>query len=667
MSHLLRPVLAAWLVLGTFSVAQAGVTRIAITSRTVVANGQWFGPAGPYEKMAGTVYFELDPADPRNRAITDLNLAPKNARGLVEFSSDLFILAPQDPARASGSVLFEISNRGGKGLLTTFNRGAASTDPMLPEHFGDGLLMRNGFTLVWVGWEFDVGGLKVRPPVATAAATPIIETIATSVVIDVRSVETVFPDVPFYPPFDMNDESASLSVRDRVWDMPIVIPRRNWQFLPADNGGGGRCGGEAKCPRVSMESGFTPGRIYELKYRVANPPIAGVGLAAIRDVASAIRNGHADVPVRGRYLHVYGSSQSGRFLRQFLYDGFNADEQGRKVFDGMMPHIAGAGRGDFNQRFSQAVGLDQFAALKFPFTDAAQTDPVSGKSDGLLAKYQSTDLAPKIVYTNSSVEYWGTGRAAALVHTSIDGKSDLSLPSNVRVYHFAGTQHGPAAFPPRPAAGSELPGARGTGAQLPNPTPHTIGLRALVLALDRWVRDGVEPPASSYPRLADGTLTSVADLRWPALPGVESPKLVPEPRRAVVDAPAGTWPFLVPQVDEDGNELAGIRLPDQAVPIGTLTGWNFRSEGIGNTKAIVPLLGSLIPFAKTAAERGGDPRKPLEERYRGKSDYLGRVAEVGLRLVKQGYVLREDLPFLLERAAAGWDWASNRPSTTSQQ
>lgn len=655
MSLAFRPFLVVVLFLAALAHAEAAVTRVSITSRTVVANGQWFGAAGPYEKITGTVFFELDPAEPRNKAITDLDLAPRNARGLVEFSSDLFILAPQDPARASGSVLFEISNRGNKGLLTTFNRGAASADPMLMEHFGDGLLMRNGFTLVWVGWELDVPGLKVMPPVASRDGKPIIETVTTSVVIDVRSVETPFPDVPFYPPFDMNDETASLSVRDRVWDMPIVIPRRNWQFLPADTGGGGRCGGGAKCPRVAMDSGFTPGRIYELKYRVADPPIAGVGFAAIRDVASAIRNGSAAMPVRGAYLHVYGSSQSGRFLRQFLYDGFNADEQGRRVFDGMMPHIAGAGRGDFNQRFSQAVGLDQFGALKFPFTDAPQTDPVTGRTDALLGRYQGEELAPKIIYTNSSVEYWGTGRAAALVHTSIDGKSDLTLPPNVRIYHFAGSQHGPAAVPLRP----------GAGAQLPNPTPHTIGLRAFVFALDRWVRDGVEPPASNYPKLADGTLTPVAALRWPALPGVESPTLVPEPRRAPVDAPSGAWPFLVPQVDEDGNELAGIRLPDQAVPIGTLTGWNFRPERSGNAKAIVPLLGSLIPFAKTAADRGADPRKSLEERYRGKTDYLGRVTEAGLSLVKQGYILREDLPFLLERAAAGFDWVTQRPPATS--
>ena len=655
--------LSVLLILGLSASAGAEVTRITIASRTVVAGGLWFGAAGPYEKIAGTIFFEIDPANPHNKAIADIDLAPRNARGRVEFSADLFILTPQDPARASGSVLFEVSNRGGKGLLTTFNRATASTDPMQPEHFGDGLLMKNGFTLVWVGWEFDVPGLGVRPPLATKSGAPIVETIAAQTVVDARVTDVSLGDVPMYAPFDPNDETATLTVRDAIWDPPSPLPRRSWQFVAPDPNAAGRCR-DMKCPRISMASGFEPGRIYEVKYRASNPPVAGVGMAAIRDFASAMKNGGA-VPVHGKYLHIYGASQSGRFLRQFLYDGFNADENGRKVFDGMMPHIAGAGRGDFNQRFSQAVGLDQFAALKFPFTDAPQKDPVSGRTDALLGKYQGADLAPKILYTNSSVEYWGAGRAAALVHTAIDGTVDLTLPANVRVYHVAGSQHGPAQFPPRAVAEVAGPNSRGTGQQLPNPTPHTITLRAFVLALDRWVRDGIEPPASKYPRLADGTLTAVANLRWPALAGVTSPALLPEPRRAAVDAPAGKWPFLVPQVDEDGNELAGIRLPDQAVPIGTLTGWNFRSTATGNPKAIVPLLGSLIPFAKTPADRAGDPRKSLDERYRGKTDYLGRVTEVGLGLVKQGYVLREDLPFLLERAAAGWDWATQRPSATS--
>jgi len=436
----------------------------------------------------------------------------------------------------------------------------------------------------------------------------------------------------------------------------------------------GRCAGDANCPRVALASGFEPGRIYELHYRAQNPPVSGVGLAAIRDVASAIRNGNrAIVPASGKYLHVYGASQSGRFLRLFLYDGFNADERGRKVFDGVMPHIAGAGRADFNSRFSQAVGLDQFAALRFPFTDAAQRDEATGRTDALLAKYPSPDLLPKIMYTNSSVEYWGTGRAAALIHTSIDGKTDLTLPPNVRAYLFAGSQHGPAAWPPSAARAAEGPNSRGTGQQIGNPTLH-IELRALLMSLDRWVRDGTEPPASKYPRLSDGTLTTLANLKWPALNGVPSPSLIPEPRRAAVDglspvasAKGDAWPFLVPQVDEDGNEIGGIRLPDQAVPIGTLTGWNFRSPATGNPTAIVPLAGSLIPFAKTAAARGGDPRRALDERYQGRSDYLGRVTEAGLALVRQGYVLREDLPYLLERAAAGWDWIAARPSTNSAQ
>ena len=663
----LRFALPLVLVAGLVSPAGAEVTRVSITSRAIVANGMWFGAAGPYEKITGTVFFELDPADPHNKVIADLDRAPRNARGRVEFSADLFILAPKDPARASGSVLFEISNRGNKGLLGTFNRAPASLDPTTPEQFGDGLLMRNGFTLVWVGWEFDVGplpALSVKAPIATNNGAPIIETIAATFNVDAPAAEVSVSDVPLYPPVDLNDQTAQLTVRDLVWDTPTVVPRASWRFVkPEPGSGSGRCSANTNCPRLALSSGFEPGRMYELRYRAQNPPVSGVGLAAMRDLASAVKYGNAAiVPARGQYLHVYGASQSGRFLRLFLYDGFNVDEQNRKVFDGVMPHIAGAGRADFNRRFSQAVGLDQFAALRFPFTDAAERDEATGRTDALLGKY-SPDQQPKIMYTNSSVEYWGTGRAAALVHTSIDGKTDLTLPSNVRVYHFAGTQHGPAAFPPRAALG-DGPNARGVGAQLPNPTLH-IELRALLMALDRWVRDGGEPPASKYPRLSDGTLTPISSLKWPALKGVTATSLIPAPRRANGDGPAESWPFLVPQVDEDGNEIGGIRLPDQAVPVGTLTGWNFRTASSGNAKAIVPLAGSLIPFAKTAAERNGDPRKAIDERYRGKADYLGRATEAGLALVKQGYVLREDLPFLLERAAATWDWISSRTVSTA--
>lgn len=656
-------------VVAVASLAQAAVTRVDIKSRAVVANGQWFGAAGPYEKIVGTVFFEVDPVEPHNAAIADIALAPRNARGRVEFSSDFFILAPQDPARSSGSVLFEVSNRGGKGLLSTFNRGTASADPMKPSDFGDGLLMRNGFTLVWVGWEFDVGSLSLNPPVATRNGSSLIETIAAQATVDSRATEVSFSDVPLYPPFDPNDETATLTVRDQIWDRPTPLPRRSWQFVPPVSPGTGRCAGNTKCPRISMTSGFEPGRIYEVKYRASNPPVSGVGFAAIRDLAAAMKYG-GDVPAHGKYLHIYGASQSGRFLRQYLYDGFNLDEQGRKVFDGVMPHIAGAGRGDFNTRFSQAVGLDQYAALKFPFTDAPQRDDATGRTDALLGKYQGADLQPKILYTNSSVEYWGTGRAAALIHTSIDGSTDLTLPANVRAYMVAGSQHGPAQFPPRAAAEADGPNSRGTGQQLPNPTPHTIALRSFVLALDRWVREGVEPPASRYPHVSDGTLTPIAKFAWPALPGVTSPVIIPQPRRASGDGPeGGRWPFLVPQVDEDGNERGGIRLPDVAVPVGTLTGWNFRNPATGNPTAVVPLLGSFIPFARTAADRAAskDPRRSIAERYPSRQDYLGRVTEVTLDLVKQGYVLREDATFLLDRASATWDWMAQRPATPTAQ
>ena len=308
-----------------------------------------------------------------------------------------------------------------------------------------------------------------------------------------------------------------------------------------------------------MASGFEPGRIYELKYRASNPPVSGVGLAAIRDVASAVKYGNgAIVPVRGRYLHVYGASQSGRFLRLFLYDGFNADEQGRKVFDGVMPHIAGAGRADFNTRFSQAVGLDQFGALKFPVHRCCRsaTRPPAAPMDCS----RSTPRRTRSRRSSTRIRRSSIGAPAApprSIHTSIDGKTDLTLPANVRVYHFAGTQHGPAAFPPRAELGerSERAGRRRTAAE--SDAAHDRIARAAFMALDRWVRDGVEPPASKYPRLSDGTLTPVAHLKWPSLNGVASPKIDPRAAARDGDGPAGAWPFLVPQVDEDGNELGG--------------------------------------------------------------------------------------------------------------
>ncbi len=372
--------------------------------------------------------------------------------------------------------------------------------------------------------------------------------------------------------------------------------------------------------------------------------MAGVGLAAIRDAASAFRY-RTDLPVRGRNAYVFGISQSGRFLRQFLHDGFNADEQDRRAFDLVWAHIAGAGQGSFNERFA-LPGYSSFPATRFPYTDREQTD-AAGRKDGLLAAYPSR-LQPKVIYTNTPVEYWGQGRAAALTHTSIDGTRDLTLPDNVRSYLLAGTQHGEAAFPPAfPANGVQ-------GQQLPNPIPQAEVMRALLRAGDRWASKGASPPASNVPTLAGRSLTALTGLRFPALPGLSDPRSV--------EPPAAPLPFLVPQVDADGNDVAGIRVPEQAVPLATTTGWNFRAARFGNPITIVALAGSYIPFARTRAEREAnkDPRPSIAERYTGKDDYLARIRVAALGLVKSGFMLAEDVESSVQRAARHWEWATAR-------
>ena len=528
MPHLPYRLLASLIVVaGLVSPAWADVTRVAITSRTVVANGQWFGAAGPYEKIAGTVFFELDPSDPHNKAIVDIDLAPRNARGRVEFSADLFILAPQDPSRASGSVLFEISNRGGKGLLTTFNRATPSADPMQPEHFGDGLLMRNGITLVWVGWEFDVPGISVKPPTATRNGSPIVETIAALAVVDARATEVSFSDVPLYPPVDPNDETATLTVRDTVWEKPAPLPRRGWQFVPPSPNAGGRCAGDAKCPRISMAAGFEPGRIYELKYRASNPPVSGVGLAAIRDVASAVKYGNgAIVPARGRYLHVYGASQSGRFLRLFLYDGFNSDEKGRKVFDGVMPHIAGAARSDFNTRFSQAVGLDQFGALKFPFTDASATRRGYWPHRRIARKIRRTGIAAEhhlYEFVGRVLGHGPRGRAHSHINRRQDGSDVAGQCARLSLRRHAAR---PGGVSPASGAwhGSECAGRRRPAAE--SDAAH-----------DRFAR-GVHGARSLGPRRCRTAGQQVSQtLGRDAGAGRELEVAVPERRRIAEDHP----------------------------------------------------------------------------------------------------------------------------------
>jgi hypothetical protein len=457
-----------------------------------------------------------------------------------------------------------------------------------------------------------------------------------------------------YPPVNPSSAGDVLTVRDRHWNEGEIVPRDRWHFVA----------GPASVPKIQLDGGFEPGRYYRVSYRATGALVAGAGLAAIRDAASAFRY-RTDLPVQGRAAYVFGVSQSGRFLRQFLYEGFNVDERDRRVFDAAWSHIAGAARGAFNERLAISVHGDMFRPTQFPFADDEQTD-ANGKRDGLQARYRA-DQRPKIFYTNTPIEYWGGGRAAALIHTLWDGKRDSKPPDNVRIYFLSGDQHTEIPFPPLPrgqkSAAAAGPAGRNDGQQLANPTPQTQVMRALLRALHAWTANGTAPPASQYPRLANKTLVAVRDVKFPAIPGVADPRDIEGPGR-VIAGKVAPLPFLVPQVDRDGNEIAGIRVPEVSVPLATVTGWNFRDASVGNPGIIYQTLGSFIPFAPTKAARqaSGDPRLSVEERYRGQDDYLQRTRSAALKLVSDRYLLAEDVDTILARAADRWTYATRSPT-----
>ncbi|MGH9679345.1 MAG: alpha/beta hydrolase domain-containing protein [Candidatus Acidiferrales bacterium] len=612
------------------SLALAEVVSVSISSRSPVADGHVFGSSGAYEKLTGTIEFALDPRDVHNAAIADLDRAQKDSDGRVHFKADLYVLQPTDPRKGNGVLLFEVSNRGRKGLLALFNDAAGSADPSTRADFGNGFLMREGYTLIWVGWEFDVAPplLHLEAPLAAGVAGPI----TLPFIPDSEQNEFVLADAPLYPPKDPDDPAARLTVRDRFWNQPVPIPRGRWRFVPG-----------AGAPRITLDGGFMPGRIYEVTYVATGARVVGAGLAAIRDAASAFRY-RSDLPIHGRSSYAFGMSQDGRFLREFLYDGFNADEHNRRVFDAVWAHIAGASRGSFNRRFGTPIGLGMFRPTQFPFSNDPET--YKGRRDGLLARYHA-DERPKVFYTNTAIEYWGFGRAAALIHTSPDGQSDLKIPEDERIYLLAGTEHVQAAFPPKP----------GRGQQLPNQVPQHEVMRALLRGLHEWASKGVRPPESRYPKFADGTLTQVPSIKFPAIPGVADPRTIVGP--ALVTAKGiEPLPFLVSQVDADGNELAGIRVPDITVPMATNTGWNFRSPSVGNPGDIVMLLGSWIPFPISPAERAArhDPRLSIEERYHSRDEYLQELKAAAEHLVQDRYLLDEDVPNVMRRGEAEWDF-----------
>jgi hypothetical protein len=650
--------------------AQAHVVRLEVHSRTEVLGGKAFGTVGAYERISGRAHFSVAVANAHNARIVDLDKAVNLKDGAVEFTADFVALRPKDPRCGNGSLLLEVPNRGRPRIVSLVDGG----DPGLAQDAGDGWLLRSGYTIVSIGWQWDAtaqGALRLYAPIARDGEQRITGLLRGDFML-AAPAETVplghliAGDIggSEYPVADPKDPRNILTVRDTRDAPRQLVPRAQWQFA---RGTGGQLTPDDR--HIHLDGGFQSGRIYEYVYVVADPVIAGLGFAAVRDIAAYAKHA-ADALVPAKRVYGEGISQNGRFLRDFLYEGFNADEEGRIALDGVLAHVAGAGRGSFNYRFAQPSRDAQptssvdYPTDVFPFTDTPEQDPLTGERGSLLAQASADGVVPKVFLSNTSYEYWG--RAAALTHTSADGKRDLPISPNVRIYHFTGLQHFSGPFPPARGAGDLL------GQAPESPLPIQFFWRAMIANLDAWARSGTEPPPSRIPRIADGTLVPLADYAFPAIPGVNRPHEAsagtrldfgPDWRHGVLSQQppkvGPPFPILVPQVDADGNERDGVRLPEISVPLATYASWNLRDPSIGAPTERVAFEASYLPFPRTVAERehSGDPRRAIEERYAGRDDYLARFAKAADELVRQHWLLTEDRERLIERGAREWDQA----------
>ncbi len=593
------------------------LTGLEITQRQDV------GPR--YERLRGKATFRLDPKLPANRHIRDLELAPRNAQGLVEFSADIEILKPRDPAHANGTLLLDVINRGGQ------------TMGMFTEDF----LMQHGFTVACVGWQWDVPAAPNKLRMYPAHAKGVEGLVRAQLTIHEPTTVMNLADRDHQAYPVSNPKGLELTVRDTPHGPRTVVPAAQWKL----NG-----------TQLEMPAGFKVGSTYELVYPSRDPAIVGLGIAATRDWVSYLKTGTtAKLPLadQGRILKRaigYGSSQSGRFLRTMLFYNLNTDENGKMALDGVWANVAGAGRGSFNHRFAQA-SRDGHPTMNFfyptdlfPFTDLPQKDEVTGESAGLLP---DPAHAPKIFYTNGSYEYWG--RAASLIHTSLDGKSDAPLAPNTRIYFVAGSQHGPQKFPPATVKNA---------AHLANSNDYRPLYRALLIDFHEWLKDGTAPPDSIYPRLDQKQLIPASYWSFPKSITTTTPSRASTGLRldfgpdfatkgiATKEPPTVGEPFpaLVPQIDDDGNEIAGIKMPQVAVPLASYTGWNPRTDVF--TTDTYNMVGSTIPF----------PKAKILEKYGTREEYLTKTKAAIRDLVARRLLLAAEADQLEKNAAAQWDW-----------
>jgi hypothetical protein len=623
--------------------AHGGITKIVIEKvESPAFEGATFGTAGQFEKLIGRAYGEVDPKDPLNVVIEDIGLAPRNSKGNVEYSMDIYILKPIDMSKSNGKIFFDILNRGRKLMLSFFCGGPMGNDPKTVADVDNCFLFHQGYTLVWAGWE---SGSVDRVANNMVAYFPVPKNLDGTPIIGPHLDEFIFNNLTAmggklnYPAASTDQNQASLSVREKEADQRIPVPVSEWSFENAQQINIKRKG--------SFLSRFDAGAIYEFIYKAKDPTVMGLAYASTRDLASFLKNEVADDnPLRGKIktAYVFGSSQSGRFLKDFIYWGFNQDEKSRMIFEGAVPHIAGARGIILNDRFATPAPISwqhqnhRARKMTFPFTYGVMSDPISGKTDGLLKRCEATNSCPKMFHIDGGNEYWGA--AASLITTDSLG-NDIKIPEAVRVYFVSSTQHVPGEKPNKSIC-----------QQLSNPIDYTPNLRALFVSLDEWVTKGIAPPPSQYPLAGNGTLISSlpqASQGFPNIPGVTYSGLinrVPMLDFATLPATPITgkeYTVLVPKVDADGNDLAGIRPVAIAVPVGTYMGWNLRAQGFAEGEQC-DLSGSYIPFAQTKKEReaSGDPRLSIEERYPTREVYVNQVNQAVDQLLRNRLLRQED-------------------------
>ncbi|MCX8997126.1 alpha/beta hydrolase domain-containing protein [Rhizobiaceae bacterium BDR2-2] len=653
--------------------------RIKITdlTQTDFANGVSFGDTGVYETLSGKAEISVDPADPSVSHAYDMALAGRDDDGHVSAQTDIWILRPKDPAKANGTILFEFVNRGNKRCLQFFNNGAPTNRPSSAADAGNGFLMRQGYTVVIAAWQGDVlpgdGRMTIKVPEATGNGTPLSARIKVEFICDTPGV-TCLPlsgktGTYSYPARSLDPAAARLQRRRYPHAQPETLGSDRWSFTQVLGNGGGLARGDVQggeqalipsASHIHLPEGFRPGWIYELTYEATRPLVFDMGFIAVRELIAFFKNDRSPAnPLAAggtlpKFAIAWGRSQSGRCIRDFIYRGFNADYAGRRVFDGMLPHISGAGKTMLNRFANLVVAASRQyednlnPADRFPFSYAMSRDHISGRKDAIL-KRPETD--PLVIHTQTASEYWH--RRGSLVHTDSRG-NDLELPETVRYYYWASSQHWSDPTPAKPPLGIC------TNHQ--NIVSTVAFFRGTLLLMQKWL-EGEAPPPSRYPKKADGTLVSFEEWRaaFPAIPGTllpREPNLLPAvdygpgfdegapaPADPAVDANRH-YAVLVPATDADGNDRAGLLAPMVQVPLGTYTGWNLRGRGHGYG-ALHDFSGSYIPFPVSAEERAltGDPRPAILERFDTPQDYSDAIRRAAETLCAEGFYHPDDIEF----------------------